>query len=180
MGPRQMAKHTRRQKGIESIGHEFDSALGCEVIKANTISEAEFVSNLRRLERYYLEKLEGYPKLALSIRRQIAVQLLDQSILRGASFSVCRERMKASSELGFRDLGQKATYHVLYAKVAFARGHKRVANRITSEIIDELERSLKKNKSLLSEQCLAFARRFMDFMKRTECLAGGPGAGEAQ
>jgi hypothetical protein len=61
---------------------------------------------------------------------------------------------------------QKTTYSILYAKWAFAQGHKRIARRVADEVIDELERSLKKRDNLPVRQCLAFAKRFESFIRR--------------
>jgi hypothetical protein len=137
-----------------------------ELAKVATVSHAEMDRALRNLEKCYVKQLERHPDLALEVRRRIAEQLLDQAVLRGSSLSVCRARLNAASKLGFTNLEKRAHYHLLYAKGAFARGHKRVANRVAVAIANDLEQSLKRRKSLLAQECLAYTKKFLDHVKR--------------
>jgi len=165
MEAKRMSESAKRSKGTASIGRAFALALLSELAKAATASHAEIGRSLRNLEKDYVKQLRGHPDLSLEIRRRIAEQLLDQAVLRGSNFSVCRARFNAASKLGFTNLEQKAHYHLLYAKGSFARGHKRVANRVAVAIANDLEQSVNKRKSLLAQECLAHTKKFLDLMK---------------
>jgi hypothetical protein len=166
MGGEKLASHDKGRKSRESTSREFAHSLSREVIDSETKSHALFARELRNLEKHYLMRLDSSPELCLEVRRRISVRLLDHAILVRCKQSVCRARMNAANALGYADLGQKTTYSILYAKWAFAQGNKRVARRVATEVIDELEKSLKKRNSTPLRQCLAFAKRFEGFISR--------------
>jgi len=166
MEVKQLRANEKGQRNTKSASGDFARALSNEVINSEMKSHAHFARDLRDLEKHYLMRLESSPKICLEIRRRVSERLLDHAILVQCKQSVCRARLKAASAVGFSDLVQKTTYSILYAKWAFAQGHKRVARRVTDEVIGELERSLKKKSSTTLRQCLAFAKRFEGFMRR--------------
>jgi len=158
----------RVRNRIQSVGGAFSRSLALETTRAATISYAEVVGNLRRLEKEYVRQLEGYPKFARELRRRVAEKLLEQAIFHGCKLSVCRARLNAASRLGFTDVEQSAHYRLLYAKGAFARGHKRVAYRTAAGVAQDLERSLKRRKSLLAKRLLTLTREYLDHIKTSE------------
>ena len=95
MEAKRMSESAKRSKGTASIGRAFALALLSELAKAATASHAEIGRSLRNLEKDYVKQLRGHPDLSLEIRRRIAEQLLDQAVLRGSNFSVCRARFNA-------------------------------------------------------------------------------------
>ena len=161
-----LSDHRKADRTTERSSRDFALALSQEVIDSHKKSHAHFARDLRKLEKVYLTRLKSSPELCLEIRRRISERLLDHAILARCKQSVCRARLNAASALGFTDLMQKTTYSILYAKWAFAQGHKRVARRVAAEVIDELQRSQKKRNSRPIQQCLAFAERFESFMRR--------------
>jgi hypothetical protein len=159
-----MPESAKRRKGPEAIGRDFARAVSGEIVRAATISHKEFMSRLRDLEKFYVHELEGFPEFALEVKRRVSEQLLEQAIFRRNSLSACRARLNAASRLGFTNIEQRAHCQMLYAQYAFARGNKRVAKRIASALVIELEQSLRKRKSPLAKQCLTYARGFLDFI----------------
>jgi hypothetical protein len=155
---------------MRSVGAAFARSLDWEMTRADTISYSEVVSSLRKLEKRYVGQLREHPKFARELRRRIAEKLLEQAILHGCNLSVCRARLNAAVRLGFTDVEQSAHYRLLYAKGALARGHRRVAYRMAAAIAKDLERSLKKRKSLLGKELLGLTRRYLDYVKKS----GGP------
>ncbi len=142
--------------------------------RAATISYGEVVQSLRRLEREYVPQLDGHPKFARELKRRIAEKLLEQAILHGCKLSVCRARLNAAARLGFTDVEQSAHYRLLYAKGAFARGHKRVAYRTAAAIATDLEQSLRRRrKNLLGKHLLKLTREYLEHMRNEEI--GGHG-----
>ena len=81
---------------------------------------------------------------------------------------MCRARLNAAARLGFTDVEQSAHYRLLYAKGAFARGRKRVAYRTATAIVQDLEHSLKKRKSLLAQHLLTLAREYVGHIQKSE------------
>jgi hypothetical protein len=126
---------------------------------------SEVVRSLHRLEREYVPQLHGHPKFARELRRRIAEKLLEQAILHGCKLAVCRGRLTAAARLGFTDLEQSAHYRLLYAKGAFARGHKRVAYRTAKAVAGDLERSLRRRKSLLGKHLLKLTKEYLDHIQ---------------
>jgi hypothetical protein len=159
-------KKRKKQESAKSIGHAFAMELGWKVVGAATMSYPEVARSLRGLERAYLVRLKDHPELALEIRRRIAENLLEQALIHGCSLPGCREKLKRTSRLGFENVERKAHFYLLYARGAFARGHKRVARQYTSTIETELDCLLRKRKSPLAKQCLEVARAFMRFIDK--------------
>jgi hypothetical protein len=146
----------------------FARSVSSEMTRAMTLNYAEVVRAFRNLEKHYVAHLERYPKLAREIKRRVSERILEQAILHGCNLSVCCAKLRVASRLGFSDLEQKAHYHLLYAKAAFARGHKRLALRTTTAITKELERSLTKSpKNALAKHLLKVAREFLTSMKNS-------------
>lgn len=163
-----MPERAKRRKSVEAIGRDFARAVDWETIRAATISQTEIENNLRNLEGYYVNLLEKHPKFALEVRRRIAEMLFEQAVLRQNSLSACRARLNAASRLGYTNIERKAHCHMLYAMYASARRNERVAIKIATAIANDLELSLKKRKSLLAEQCLAHAKRFLEFINSAD------------
>jgi hypothetical protein len=159
---------TRRgRKGVKSIGRDFAMDVEWKMIEAATISYVDVVRSLRSLERHYLARLQDHPELALEIRHRIAENELEQALIHGCVLPVCRAKLQVALRLGFSNVERKAHFYLLYARGALAHGHKRVARRSSSEMVGELERSLKKQKSLLAEQCLTRTREFLNFINES-------------
>jgi hypothetical protein len=156
----------RVRNRVQSVGGAFARSLAFETTRAATIGYAEVVSSLRQLEKEYVGQLEEHPKFALELRRRVAEKLLEQAIFHGCKLSVCRARLNAAERLGFTDVEQSAHYRLLYAKGAFVLGHKRVAYRTATAIATDLERSLKKRKSLLAKHLLTLTREYLDHIKK--------------
>lgn len=150
-----------RRNHVQAVGGAFARSLALETTRASTISYAEVVRNLRRLEREYVAQLEKHPRYARELRRRVAEKLLEQAILHGCNISVCRARLNAATRLGFTDVEQSAHYRLLYAKGAFARGHKQVACRTAKAVASDLERSLRRRKSLLGKHLLKLTREYL-------------------
>ena len=165
---KRMQNNPRARDRVRSVGAAFARSLDWEMTRAATISYDEVVSSLRNLEKQYVGQLEGHPKFRRELRRRIAEKLLEQALFRGCKLSACRARLNAASRLGFTDVERKAHCHLLYAKFAFVRGHKRVAYRVATAIAKELERSLRKRKSLLAKHLLTLAREYLDHFKKSE------------
>jgi hypothetical protein len=155
----------KRERDVQAVGGAFANSLALETTRASTISYTEFARNLRRLEKEYVGQLERYPRFALELKRRIAEKLLEQAILHGCDMSVCRARLSAAARLGFTDVEQSAHYRLLYAKGAFARGHKRVAYRTAKTVAGDLERSLRRRKSLLGKHLLRLTREYLDHIR---------------
>jgi hypothetical protein len=157
----------KARKSVKSIGHAFAMDVEWKMIGAATISYVDVIRSLRNLERHYLARLHDHPEFALEIRRRIAENELEQALIHGCALPVCRAKLRAALRLGFSNVERKAHFHLLYARGALARGHKRVARRSSSEMVVELERSLKKQKSLLAKQCLTRTREFLNFINES-------------
>jgi hypothetical protein len=163
---------------IKAVGAGFARSLALEMTRAATISYGEVVRSLRRLEREYVPQLDGRPKFARELRRRIAEKLLEQAILHGCKLSVCRARLNAAARLGFTDVEQSAHYRLLYAKGAFARGHKRVAYRTATAVASDLERSLRRRrKNLLGKHLLKLTMEYLDHIRESES-EGEPSASD--
>ena len=176
MRGKRTSNSTRVRNRARHVEAAFARAFSLEMMKAPTIGYAEVVSNLRRLEREYVGQLEGNPKIATELRRRIAEKLLEQAIFHGCKLSVCRARLNAATRLGFTDVEQSAHYRLLYAKGAFARGHKRVAYRTATAIASDLERSLRgRPRNLLGRQLLRLTREYLDHIRKSEST-GEPSA----
>lgn len=128
------------------------------------MSYSEVIRSLRRLEREYVPQLGGHPTFARELRRRIAEKLLEQALLHDCKLSVCRARLNAAEQLGFTDVEQSAHYRLLYAKGAFARGHKRVAYRTAKAVAGDLERSLGRRKSLLGKHLLKLTKEYLEYI----------------
>lgn len=161
MRSKQNTRISGRRKSLKSIGRSLARALDFQFAKAATIAYSEVARDLRKLERIYLAQLEGTPELKLEVRRRISEHLLAQAILHRCPQQTCRSRLRAAARLGFTNIEQEAHYRLLYAKGSLARGHRQTAERTASEIAEKLERSLKRQKSLLAQQCLTRAREFL-------------------
>lgn len=135
---------------ITSIGSAFGHALDLELVKSSSISYSQVVRNLRSLERDYVKKLKAHPEFALEIRRRIAESVLDQALLHGCNLSICRAKLSNASRLGWTDIGRKAHFHLVYARVALASGHKRVARRVAFAMVKEIQNMLDEPKNGLS------------------------------
>jgi hypothetical protein len=146
---------------VKSIGRAFARDVEMEVIKSASLSYAQIAQNNRRLERHYLALLGESSEFSLELRRRIAEQLLEQALLRGCTQQVCRSKLNSAMRVGFTNVERQAHYHLLYAKGAFERGHIRAARKIASTMVEELERSLNKRKSILAGQYLARTREFL-------------------
>ena len=155
-------RHRMKPKSPKVVSREFARAAGFEMAKASSIPYNEVARNFRRLERTYLPHLVGHPILALEIRRRVSEHLLEQAILHGCSQQACRSRLSEALRLEFTNVEQEARYCLLYAKGALARGHRRIAKKIASEMVQKLHRSLKKRRSLLGQQCLTVTQKFLD------------------
>jgi predicted transcriptional regulator len=155
-------KHRTKPKSPKAVSREFARAAGFEVVKASSIPYDEVARNFRRLERTYLQHLVGHPSLALEIRRRVSEHLLEQAILHECSQQACRSRLSEALRLGFTNIEQEAHYCLLYARGALARGHRRIAKKTASEMVQKLHRSLKKRRSLLGQQCLMVTQKFLD------------------
>lgn len=151
----------RARDGAAAVERAFAKALGWEAASAASVSYKEVVVRHRRLERHYLKQAAGNRRLCREIRRRVAEQLLEQAIFHGCGLKLCRERLRRVSRLGFTNVERKAHYYLLYAKGAFARGHKRVAHRTTTAIARELERTLGKRKNPLARDLLRLANGYL-------------------
>ena len=158
----------RVRNHVKTVGAGFARSFALEMTRAAKIGYGEVVRSLRGLEREYVPQLDGHPKFAKELRRRIAEKLLEQAILHGCKLSVCRARLNAASRLGFTDLEQSAHYRLLYAKGAFARGHKRVAYQTATAIASDLERSLRRRrKNLLGKHLLKLTREYLDYIRKS-------------
>jgi hypothetical protein len=167
------ARKPRRRDPVQAIGAAFARSLSFETVRAATLSYDEVTKSLREIETRYVAQLRGHPGYVKEVKRAIAGKLLEQAIFHGCKLSVCRARLSAASRLGFTDLEQSAHYRLLYAKGAFARGHKRVAYRTTKAVARDLERSLRRRKSLLGKHLLKLTREYLDHIRKSES-AGEP------
>ena len=145
----------------DKVERAFAKALDLEMFKAPTLAYSDTIVNLRRLERHYLKQLGGDKFLAREVKRRIAEKALEFALFHGCKLSICRARLKALSKLGFEDVERKAHWYLLYAKVAAARGHKRVAYAAVAATAKELQRSLRRRKSLRCEQLLDLAGAYL-------------------
>ena len=171
-------KSARVRNHIKAVGAGFARSLALEMTSAATISYGEVVRSLRRLEREYVPQLDGHPKFARELRRRIAEKLLEQAILHGCKLSVCTARLNAAARLGFTDVEQSAHYRLLYAKGAFARGHKQVAYRTATAVASDLERYLRRRrKNLLGMHLLKLTMAYLDHIRESES-EGEPSASD--
>jgi len=168
MAVHENVNHRTKSKSPKVVSREFARAANFEIVKASSISYDKVARNFRRLERIYLPHLAGHPSLALEIRRRVSEQLLEQAILHGCSQRACRSRLSIALRLGFTNIEQEAHYRLLYAKGALARGHRRIAKKTASEMVQKLQRSLKKRRSSLGQQCLMLMRKFLDHLEDSE------------
>ena len=110
-----------------------------------------FAARLRQIERIHVGQLRSKPYLACETKRRIAELLLKRATLCGGSFELCRTRMSRLQELGFTDIETKAFHCLIYARAARDHGHLRVARQVAANMVDELNRSLQRRKSLLAK-----------------------------
>src|SRR5258708_33293892 len=113
-----------------------------------------FAARLRQIEHRHVEQLRNKTFYAREIRRRPAELLLKEAIARGCSFEVCRTRMRQLETLGFADIETKALHALIYARMARANGHFRIARQVATKMVDELNRSLRRRKSLLAKSNL--------------------------
>jgi hypothetical protein len=145
-----------------SMGRALARDIDRHFVAPRTKSYREAARDFKALEQYYVAKLARHPDLALEVRRRVAESNLHQALLHGCSLSVCRARLTELSNLGFQDVERKAHFWLIFAKQALARGHKRIAKRITSQIIDDLKVVMDKRRNPLAEACLVFAKKIHD------------------
>jgi len=141
----------RHRAGSEaaSVEREFARALGLEVAAAGRFSYRTVASRLRNLERRYLKRV-GSRRAAREVRRRIAEQMLQQAVFHDCSLAVCRLKFNVLAQLGFTSIQRKGHFHLLYAKGALARGHKRAAQIAAQAIAKDLDRSMSQRKSSLT------------------------------
>jgi hypothetical protein len=118
---------------------------------ARVLTYRSFAARLRQIERIHVGKLRSKPYLARETKRRIAELLLKHATLCGGSFQLCRTRMRRLQELGFTDIETRAFHCLIYAKAARDRGHLLVARKVATNMVDELNRSLRRRKSLLAK-----------------------------
>lgn len=162
------ASKKKNQGSADSIGRAFAKDVEWKAFEARTKPYLEVLRDLRRLERHYLAQLRDYPQYALAIRRRIAENEFEQALSHGCTLSMCSRRLRAASQLGFESVERKAHFYLLYARGALARGHKQAAKQSALAIKAELERSLKKRKSLLGNQCLRLTDELLDFINKED------------
>lgn len=167
MKEEQVQTASRQRRKVDPMESFFMRAHDWEIVKSAEISYRETIRNLRLLETFFVNASKGQPEHALEIRRRIAESRLERALMKKCSFGVCRARLIALSHLGFTNLERKALIHLIYARGAFARGHKQVAKRVAMEIIEELEKSLKKRKSRSEKEMLALTKNFLDRIKKS-------------
>jgi len=136
-------------KGIE---FEFVRARAAATVGAG--SQRRKIARLRRIEDEFCRRLANKPRLKVEVKRRIAETLLDMSISQGQTLATCRVRFGALAKLGYTDVEQKAHYCLIYARAALERGHPRIADNVTKNMIPELRRSLRRRRSLLGRQLL--------------------------
>jgi hypothetical protein len=140
----QLKTTKRRKVASEEFAHEFEWT----IVRSAKIPYTQAVRNLKRIERVYLQKLAGNPDWVLEVRRRVAEQLLDLALVHGCRLSICRERLRRSSKLGWSIFDRKFHFHLLYARGMLARGHIRTAERIASCLLIELNGRLERLKDL--------------------------------
>jgi hypothetical protein len=138
---------------LRRIGIEFSNAVGAERVNP-TSSYLTKIRRIRRLQAIYCERLSAHPKCALELRRRIAKSLFDVTIFRPSQMRACRARFKSLSKLGFTDIEDKGHIHLMYARAALARGHRKIARQTAARMARELSHSLAKKKSLLGHKIL--------------------------
>jgi hypothetical protein len=155
----------KARRSLNSIGRAFAKDIERVSFGAGTRKYVDVVQNLRSVQNHYLEQLQDRPKCALEMRRRVAENELEQSLLHGCTLSVCRARLKALSLLDFENVERKAHFYLLYAKGALARGHRRISKETVSRIAEELQETLTKRKSPLARQCLTQAEKLLAFIE---------------
>jgi hypothetical protein len=147
----------RRMRGVElafvrSVGEALNVA-GKDYRKLSVL--------LRGHKRRYSAQLKGNRRLIREIERRIAELLLQHAIRHGCSFDVCRARLNELRRLGFSNIESKSTSYLLYAQGAMDRGHRNVARSIAATMADELERSLRRRRSMAGKKDLQLLRSFL-------------------
>ena len=148
---------------VKLKGIEFEFVKARTAIALGPGTQRQKIAQLRRIEGEFCRRLAQKPRLKLEVKRRIAETLLDMSISRGQTLASCRARFNALAKLGFTDIEQKAHYHLYYARAALERGHPRIAYDLTSRMILELRRSLRRRRSLLGRELL---RHFEQLQQR--------------
>jgi hypothetical protein len=124
------------------IERAFCYDLGRAIIERGKVSHRKYLSRLRKLEIDYLHELSEFPEDALEVKRRIAERSFEATIHYNCSPSMCRVKFNKISRLGWSNLDCKFHFHWLYARFAAAAGHRRVAEKIVSEMVADLRRSL--------------------------------------
>jgi hypothetical protein len=139
-----------RLKGIE---REFVKAHTAIIVGPGT--DRQKMAQLRRIENDFSRRLAYKPRLKLEMKRRIAETLLDISISRRRSIAFCRARLNSLTKLGFTNIERKAHWHLIYARTALERGHRRTASELVTRMVRELRSSLWQRRSLLGRELLS-------------------------
>jgi hypothetical protein len=147
-------------------GKEFSRNLLRILERARGRRFSETASDLRVLERDYVQRFKSRPDLALEVRRKVSERLLEEAIKSGCKLSACRSRLNALSRLGFSEIEIKAHWFLIYARGALSRGHRLTAHRVASALSEELQASLDERKSKVNPKKLAAARDLLRLFKQ--------------
>jgi hypothetical protein len=146
-----MNRHAKSRAAL--LEREFGKTLGWQVAKAGTLSYRTVAARLRNLEQLYLKQLKN-EVLKREVRRRIAEQMFQQAIFHNCSLPLCKAKLNELTKLGFENIERKGHFYLLYTRGALARGHRLLANRTARAIVNELERSVPRRKSLLAQDLL--------------------------
>jgi hypothetical protein len=141
--------------------HAFVRDVTAVLLAAKSLSYRSFAARLGRVEGVHIQQLKTTPYFAREVRRRIAELLLLEATQRPCSYEVCRTRMRQLEALGFTDIETKAFHCLMYARAARHDGHFRTAHRVASEMVDELNRSLRRRRSLLARANLKALQGFL-------------------
>jgi hypothetical protein len=145
-----------RRGRLKRIEAEFVQATSNAFLYAYTsdLGYRAVAIHLRKIERVFVQRLQGKPRCALEVRRRIAEYLLKEAVRLKCSFRICRDRMQTLKALGFSSVETKSFHYFIYARAAMQGGHYRVALRTANEMTREWETVLRLGRNLVGREDL--------------------------
>jgi hypothetical protein len=147
----------RQQSGLSSRklrAKELDFVKARDAIVVSSLTDRQKMAALCRLEVEHCRRLAKQPRLQREVKRRIAETLFDMSVWRGLTIASCRARLNSLARLGFTNIEQKGHWHLIYARLALAQGHPRIALNAATGMVLELRHSLTRRRSLLGRELL--------------------------
>src|SRR6185437_10977209 len=104
----------------------------------------EFARRLRAIEHKYLPAINNDAVFALELRRRVAENMLEASIVHKCSLRFCMKKLNENFSLGFSNRWREVHFRLRYAEAFLVRGSSRTAMRMACEadnLISDLTRT---------------------------------------